>query len=286
MENIQFSVFQDERFMDLTLYQYGCEKCEPLHSFGPFVRNHYLFHYIISGKGILYADDAQHNTSIYELSAGSGFLIEPGFSNLYSADERDPWEYIWLEFGGLRAKELLETAGIAYSHPVYQPTSPDQGQKLLEQMYCIVREPDSSALRQIGHLYLFMDLLTSSSSSRKQLQGGRLSEFYVRETISFIEQYYTQNITVLDMAKRCNLDRSYFGKVFREIVGRSPQEFLIQFRMSKAAEALTLTNKSIGDIASSVGYQNPLHFSQAFKNVYRVSPREYRQKNLILEREI
>lgn len=284
MANIQFSVFQDERFMDLTLYQYGCEKCKPLHSFGPFVRNHYLFHYVISGKGILYADDAHHNTSLHELSAGNGFLIEPGFSNLYSADEQDPWEYIWLEFGGLRAKELLETAGLSHLTPIYQPILPEQGQKLLEQMYSIVCPSEASPLWQIGHLYLFMDLLISSSSSKKQLQGGRLGEFYVRETVSFIEQYYSQNISVLDMAKRCNLDRSYFGKVFKEIVGRSPQEFLIQFRMSKAAEALTLTNKSVGDIGSSVGYQNLLHFSRAFKNVYGVSPREYRQKNRILER--
>ena len=49
MTNHLFSVFQDERFMDLTIYQYGYEKCEPLHSFGPYVRNNYLVHYVISG---------------------------------------------------------------------------------------------------------------------------------------------------------------------------------------------------------------------------------------------
>ena len=57
MTNYLFSVFQDERFMDLTVYQYGYEQCEPLHSFGPYVRNNYLFHYVISGKGCLHAND-------------------------------------------------------------------------------------------------------------------------------------------------------------------------------------------------------------------------------------
>ena len=37
MTNHFFSVFQDERFMDLTIYQYGYEQCEPLKSFGPYV---------------------------------------------------------------------------------------------------------------------------------------------------------------------------------------------------------------------------------------------------------
>ena len=57
MANLLFSLFADERFMDLTIFQYGYEKCAPLHSYGPFVRNHYLFHYVISGKGTLLADD-------------------------------------------------------------------------------------------------------------------------------------------------------------------------------------------------------------------------------------
>ena len=53
MDKFAFHIFSDDRFMDLTLYQYGYEKCQPLHSFGPAVRNHYLFHYIVSGKGTL-----------------------------------------------------------------------------------------------------------------------------------------------------------------------------------------------------------------------------------------
>ena len=50
MENMSFSIFPNDNFLDLRLYQYGWEQCAPLHSFGPFVRNHYLFHYILSGQ--------------------------------------------------------------------------------------------------------------------------------------------------------------------------------------------------------------------------------------------
>ena len=76
--------------MDLTIYQYGYERCEPLKSFGPYVRNNYLFHYVISGKGTLNANDEKDHTSHYHLSAGSGFLIEPGYVNTYYADEAEP----------------------------------------------------------------------------------------------------------------------------------------------------------------------------------------------------
>lgn len=93
---LKFSVFQDERFVDLNLYQFGWERCAPLHSFGPHIRNHYLFHYVISGKGVLLANDTR-----YEIEGGAGFLIPPGEVTTYTADEACPWEYAWIEFDGL-----------------------------------------------------------------------------------------------------------------------------------------------------------------------------------------
>ena len=75
------------------------------------------------------------------------------------------------------------------------------------------------------------------------------------------------------------LDRSYFGKVFKSITGQSPQRFLIHFRMERAAAELKEGKAPIGDVGASVGYPNLLHFSRAFKGVYGMSPREYRQKN-------
>ena len=77
MDEYSFSLFPNENFMDLRLYQYGWEQCAPLHSFGPFVRNHYLFHYVISGQGSLDSDDLEGVTRKYELREGEGFLIFP-----------------------------------------------------------------------------------------------------------------------------------------------------------------------------------------------------------------
>ena len=85
-----FHVFSDDRFMDLTLYQYGYEKCRPLHSFGPSVRNHFLFHYIFSGKGTLLVDETKTSTKEYKLHGGMGFLIEPERINTYFATEKIP----------------------------------------------------------------------------------------------------------------------------------------------------------------------------------------------------
>lgn len=59
MGDFKFSIFPNENFVDLNLYQFGQEQTDPSHSYGPAKRNHYLFHYILSGTGILYAQDSK-----------------------------------------------------------------------------------------------------------------------------------------------------------------------------------------------------------------------------------
>ena len=82
-----------------------------------------------------------------------------------------------------------------------------------------------------------------------------------------------------EIASACGINRSYFGKIFRKSIGRSPQEFLMNYRMVKATELLKLTSLSIAEIGSAVGYENQLHFSRAFKTVYGISPRQWRNQH-------
>ena len=146
-------------------------------------------------------------------------------------------------------------------------------------MNYIVEHKDASPFHLIGHLYLFIDALTRSAATMKVSKGSKLQDFYIHEALVFIENNFQNDISVEDIANVCGLNRSYFGKIFKNGTGKSPQEFLLNYRMTKAAELLKLTKLSIGDIGNAVGYPNQLHFSRAFKNIYGVSPREWRKEN-------
>ena len=279
MENMSFSIFPNDNFLDLRLYQYGWEQCAPLHSFGPFVRNHYLFHYILSGQGVLHSDDGDGVTHHYYLGPGRGFLICPGQVNTYSADEKTPWKYTWVEFDGLRAAEYLEAAGLGVNQPLYEPRDLRLGAAVGERLLYIADHADASPLHLVGQLCLFLDQLISSSSTRREIRGGQLRDFYIQEAVCYIKQNYPYPITDEEIANACKLNRSYFSKLFKEIIGSTPQEFLINLRLSEAAEQMKTTSASIGDIAVRCGYPNQLHFSQAFKKRYGLPPREWRKSN-------
>ena len=281
MDDLSFSIFPNENFLDLRLYQYGWEQCAPLHSFGPFVRNHFLLHYVISGKGFLDANTSDGVTHRYDLEADQGFLICPGQVNTYCADKDHPWKYVWLEFDGLRVTEYLTYAGLDAAHPIYIPQTPAQGQAVRDTMLYSANHSKASTLHLIGHLFLFLDGLVQSSSTRRTASGGQLRDFYIQEAITYMEQNYQRDLTVEELADVCKLNRSYFSKLFRESMGCPPQEFLIRMRLSKATELMKTSRASIGDIAQLCGYPNQLHFSRAFRKRYGVSPRAWRAENQI-----
>ncbi len=281
MSEVIFSVFPSENFIDMGLYQFGWEQCDPSHSFGPAARNHFLFHYVISGTGLLMAMNSSGESVQYSIKSGQGFMLFPQQICTYIADSKIPWEYAWIEFDGLRVKQTIEMAGLNINNPVYKARYKDIAQTMKEEMLYIINHKDASPFHLIGHLYIFIDALLRSSNSTQITKGNTLRDFYIKEAISYIEQNFQNEITIEDIAKFCGLNRSYFGKIFHENIGKTPQEFLISYRMTKAAELLKLTDLPIADIGNAVGYPNQLHFSRAFKNVYGKPPRQWRYENAV-----
>ena len=279
MSEVIFSIFPSKNFIDLGLYQFGWEHCEPSHSFGPAMRNHFLFHYVISGTGTLIAENSKKESISYSIKSGQGFMIFPNQICTYIADAQQPWEYVWIEFDGLRAKETVELSGLCVNSPVYKAKYKDVAQTMKDEMVYIINHKDDSPFHLIGHLYLFIDSFVKSSAITQISKSNNLRDFYIKEALSFIEQNFQNDITVEEIAACCGLNRSYFGKIFHEVLGKSPQEFLISYRMTKATELLKLTSLSIAEVGSAVGYSNQLHFSRAFKKIYGISPRQWRNEN-------
>lgn len=158
MSEVIFSVFPSENFIDMGLYQFGWEQCDPSHSFGPAARNHYLFHYVISGTGTLTAANNKKEDVTYQIKSGQGFLIFPHQICTYISDQKIPWEYVWLEFDGLRAKEMITLAGLSPDHPVYRARYKDIAAEMKSEMLYIVNHKEESPFHLIGHLYLFIEI--------------------------------------------------------------------------------------------------------------------------------
>lgn len=96
--------------------------------------------------------------------------------------------------------------------------------------------------------------------------------------LKIVEEEMDQEVYAQVIAKRVNMSRSYFNQVFKDVMGKSFNDYLKYVRVEKAKEFLVKSNKSIQVIAELVGYMNQKYFSQVFKEQTGMLPSEYRQK--------
>lgn len=250
----------------------GCSKTGPLHSFGPALKPHYLIHYVLSGKGIFRIDGEE-----YPLEAGCGFLIEPGQLSFYQADEKEPWTYIWVGFSGNRAEEYVNGLGISARRPVF-------GSGHSDELYGIVRDMMEhntfgmrNELRRNGLLQIFLSVVAQSTPVTERDAADKANQ-YVRRAVEFIQRNFCNPIKVTDVAEYVCVNRSYLYTLFENSLGMSPQQFLATYRLTKAAEMLMMPQLPVESIALSCGYQDPLVFTKAFKQMKGVSPTVYRRQ--------
>ena len=196
----------------------------------------YLFHYVISGTGIIRPKYPKQSIE-YHVRSGQGFMIFPSKSahTLLMTSFRGNM-YGW-NLTALRSKEILDGIGISQNAPIYRPKYKDVARQMIDEMLYIIKNTKASSFHLIGHLYLFLDCLIRSSASPIARTGGRLRDFYIKEAISFIEQNFQNDISVEDIAAFCSLNRSCFGKIFHDTVNQIPSGLLISYRMAKAARA-------------------------------------------------
>lgn len=96
----------------------------------------------------------------------------PNQINMYIADHEIPWEYVWIEFDGLRAKETIELTGLSVDQPVYKARYKDLADLMKSEMLYIVNHREESPFHLIGHLYLFIDSLVRSCNLTKLNSGN------------------------------------------------------------------------------------------------------------------
>lgn len=119
-------LFNFNTCQDLALLEIGDQQCSPLYAFGPNIRNEYIFHYVVSGKGVVMLQPSGEKgqnilSETIEVKAGEGFLIEPHTAHMYRADENDPWHYIWIVFTGLSVPSYLRACGLTRNNPGFLP---------------------------------------------------------------------------------------------------------------------------------------------------------------------
>ena len=109
------------------------------------------------------------------------------------------------------------------------------------------------------------------SDETQASQNDRMHQV-VQLIMTYMENNYAEDISIEQLATLYYVSPTYLSKIFKDLTGVSPINYLIQIRLKKAHELLTTGDLTVKEVAKAVGYEDAYHFSKSFKKHFGTSP--------------
>lgn len=138
------------------------------------------------------------------------------------------------------------------------------------------RIPSEKFITNITKAFKVSSQLDEDDLMVKMLDGITKHYDYVQFVKEYVTKNYMREISFSDLAKVAHVSRSYLSTLFKKEVGCSFREYLVKFRMDKAAEILDKKNIQLSELSPLVGYEDYAQFSKMFKKYKGCSPKQYK----------
>lgn len=230
--------------------------------------------------------EAEIDGKTEQINAGDVFLVYAGDLQRYSKRTSGHFWYYWVHFTGYAAAHLLTTCGFSKSG-VYKVGVNDKTLRLFKNLFSdFYGKPVEGTYLEVYAAAHLMEILASLKegleSSRRKSTGA---EQKIYASARYINANYAYDLSIEELASAQGMCTGYYSKTFTKHLGVSPREYLTRLRLQNAGISLIQSNMSIAEIASSVGYPDPLYFSRIFKKHYFMSPTDYRNRNTYITSE-
>lgn len=120
-------------------------------------------------------------------------------------------------------------------------------------------------------------LITRNLPGQKNTQSADANN--TRKILLYIQQHFSEPISITDVASALNYSPKYFGKLFFKQMGVTFQEYIKSLRLNYAYHLIQFSDQPITDICYETGFSSPTYFSKMFKQKYGFSPNHLRKQN-------
>lgn len=143
----------------------------------------------------------------------------------------------------------------------------------------ILQEMQTRSLNyEISVRGLFVALITEVMRlSTEQNDSASANRMVIAPALTYIDEFYMENFSIRDLADACSMSESHFRRVFRELVGMGPLDYLNRTRIAKACSLLRMTDDSILTISEKVGFGSMSSFNRHFYEVMGTAPSDWRR---------
>jgi len=252
----------------------------------PNRRNIGVFDLLWVVRGTLYIGEEERR---WEVSEGQTLLLLPDRHHFAAGPCREETVFYWIHFvhqGGYRWSD----SGDPPPHPIRQPFANPYALRLpqyaepprfrlaerhLRQLAAYSGQQRSAAYW--NEQKLFMELLQLLEEDRRT--GASASVIALAEkTEAYLRQHYRSSLTNESLAEALHFHPNYIIRCMKEVYGRTPMEYLQEYRLEQAKLLLIKTEWPVSQIAEHVGFQYAPYFSSRFKEYVGVPPLRFRKR--------
>lgn len=233
----------------------------------------YQLLYIASGKGHFYFTENEETL----VTAGQMVLYRPHEMQKYIYKESNLTDVYWVHFTGNQVEQLLQKYHFPTdSHVLYCGISSEYQriyQAMIQELQLQHTHFKESLALLLQQLYVAVSRQLTS-----ELKGSSSIQLEMAGAANYFREHYNEEISIEKFAADRNMSISWFIRSFRQYNGKTPLAYILNIRISTARHLLQTTSYNVTEIASIVGYDNPLYFCRLFKKMTGVAPSEYRSQ--------
>lgn len=230
----------------------------------------FLF-YCVDGHGFYQVGDQR-----YEVGPNEFFILPQNTEHSYGSQPDHPWSIYWIHFGGDSLPQLNEVHAVQKHFKPFYVKNEGDVVPLFTKIYKTLELGYSIDNLLFANMCLSHFLALFIYNSRHYSVAATDKIDCVDSAILYMQEHINENISLNELSKQYNYSVSRFSNLFKQKTGNAPIDYFVQMKMQKACQQLDFTNRSVKDIAFSMGFDDPYYFSKRFRTIIGMSPKKYR----------
>lgn len=207
---------------------------------------------------------------------GNMVLFWPGQYQDYKLYSAEYGEFYWVHFTGSAVESLLAELQIPRNRNVFPVGTLSDCRWMLHQTIreLQLRQTHYEELLRMNLRHLLMLIhrnMTETEEPKPSFHGE------IIQSLTYFERHWQDNLSIEDYAIRNRMTPCWFRQKFKEYVGCSPLQYIINLRMTNAMNLLENTDYNITQVSYAVGYENVSYFRRLFQRHTGMTPGEYQR---------